>query len=117
MHKCAQVNLYALNVYFCLFYSSFTGFFTAPVNGVYYFQFTMCTYQASHSGVVVYKNNQRMMLNVELREPSGNEFYTNSLVLELKTGDTIDLVLPAGYSVFDDANNYSTFSGTLLFTL
>lgn len=65
----------------------------------------------------MYKNNQRMMLNVEVWEQSGNELYTNSLVLELKAGDTVDLVLPAGYSVYDDSNNCSTFSGTLLFTL
>lgn len=102
---------------FFIFYFRSVGFFTAPVNGVYYVQFTMCSFQASHSGVVVYKNNQKMMLNVELREQFGNEFYTNSLVLELIAGDTIGLVLPSSYSVYDDGNNYSTFSGSLLFPL
>ncbi|XP_030294736.1 complement C1q-like protein 3 [Sparus aurata] len=99
-------------------YNPSTGFFTAPVKGVYNLQFTVFGYYASNSGVYVYKNNQKIMLNWERNSNDlVPEYFTNSLVLELTAGDVIYLVLPSGNSIFDDVNNYSTFSGSLLFTL
>ncbi|XP_059214127.1 complement C1q-like protein 2 [Centropristis striata] len=98
-------------------YNPSTGFFTAPVRGVYYFQFTMCGLQAGPMGVYVFKNNQRIMYNLENKEETDYEYMTNSVVLELMAGDEIHLVLPPGYSLFDSADNESTFSGSLLFTL
>ncbi|XP_059182160.1 heavy metal-binding protein HIP-like [Centropristis striata] len=98
-------------------YSPNTGIFTAPVRGVYYLQFTACGNQAGYIGVRVYKNNQKIMSNWERKDNSSLIFFTNSVVLELMAGDTIHLVLPSGYSLYDDSNNYSTFSGALLFTL
>ncbi|XP_059191785.1 complement C1q-like protein 3 [Centropristis striata] len=93
------------------------SFFTAPVRGVYYFQFTACGYQAGYMGVQVYKNNQMIMFNDELNDGSYLKYLTNSVVLELMAGDEIHLVLPSGYHLFDNHNNISTFSGSLLFTL
>ncbi|KAL7390127.1 hypothetical protein ABVT39_015528 [Epinephelus coioides] len=98
-------------------YNPATGFFTAPVKGVYYLQFTVCGNHAGVVGVYVYKNNQLIMYTAEWKEEEGLEYFTNSAVLELMAGDEIHLVLPSGYSVYDDANNHSTFSGSLLFTL
>ncbi|XP_059199838.1 complement C1q-like protein 2 [Centropristis striata] len=98
-------------------YNPSTGFFTAPVRGVYYFQFTMCGNQAGYMGVQVHKNNQRIMWNNETKEEGGVEYLTNSVVLELMAGDEIHLVLPSGYSLVDTVNNHNTFSGSLLFTL
>ncbi|XP_059214130.1 complement C1q-like protein 2 [Centropristis striata] len=98
-------------------YNPSTGFFTAPVRGVYYFQFTMSGHQAGHMGVQVYKNNQRIMWNAEYKQGSGHDYMTNSVVLELMAGDEIRLVLPPNYSLWDDSNNHNTFSGSLLFTL
>ncbi|XP_059214131.1 complement C1q-like protein 2 [Centropristis striata] len=98
-------------------YNPSTGFFTAPVRGVYYFHFTMSGYQAGWMGVEVYKNNQWIMGNQEYQEERGHNYFTNSIVLELMAGDEIHLVLPSGHSLYDSANNHNTFSGSLLFTL
>ncbi|XP_059207005.1 complement C1q-like protein 2 [Centropristis striata] len=98
-------------------YSPSTGFFTAPVRGVYYFQFTLCGYQKEWMGIYVFKNNQKIMVNVKDKEVTGLEYLTNSVVLELMAGDEIHLVLPGGLSLYDSTNNHSTFSGSLLFTL
>ncbi|XP_036975642.1 uncharacterized protein LOC119031335 isoform X3 [Acanthopagrus latus] len=99
-------------------YNPSTGFFTAPVKGVYNLQFTVFGYHAGYTGVQVYKNNQRIMYNSE--KSSENyvpEYFTKSLVLELTAGDEIHLVLPSGWSIYDNSDNFSTFSGSLLFTL
>ncbi|XP_059211480.1 complement C1q-like protein 2 [Centropristis striata] len=98
-------------------YNPSTGSFTAPVRGAYYFQFTMCNVLTGHMGVKVYKNNQRIMLNLEIKEETSYEYMTNSVILELMAGDEIRLVLPSGFSLFDDSLNQNTFSGSLLFTL
>lgn len=45
------------------------------------------------------------------------EYFTNSVILEMKEGDELHLVLPRGFSVYDDFANSTTFSGALLFTL
>ncbi|XP_030293635.1 complement C1q-like protein 2 isoform X1 [Sparus aurata] len=99
-------------------YNPSTGFFTAPVKGVYYLQFTVFGFKAGYIAVHVYKNNQRIMYNVEKNnEDWVHQYFTNSLVLELTAGDEIHLVLPTSCSIYDNSNNYSTFSGSLLFTL
>ncbi|KAL7390584.1 hypothetical protein ABVT39_023882 [Epinephelus coioides] len=98
-------------------YNPATGFFTAPVKGVYYLQFTVCGKRPGLMGVQLYKNNQQIMHNDEHKEEEGAEYLTNSVVLELMAGDEIHLVLPSGRSVVDSPNNHSTFSGSLLFTL
>nr|XP_046267453.1 uncharacterized protein LOC124071064 [Scatophagus argus] len=98
-------------------YNPATGFFTAPVKGVYYLQFTACGYQAGAIGVQMYKNNQQIMFNWEINENIGLEHFSNSVVLELMAGDEIHLVLPTGFSLYDDGSNYSTLSGSLLLTL
>ncbi|KAM8742329.1 complement C1q-like protein 2 isoform 2-T2 [Acanthopagrus schlegelii] len=98
-------------------YNPSTGFFTAPVKGVYWFQFTVHGYDTSATGVYVYKNNQIMMANWENINNGVREYLTNSLLLELTAGDEIHLVLPSGWSVYDSLSNFNTFSGSLLFTL
>ncbi|XP_051255755.1 cerebellin 17 [Dicentrarchus labrax] len=98
-------------------YNPATGFFTAPVKGVYYLQFTAFGHQAFAFGITVYKNNQCIMYNADWHSNESDEFLTNSLVLELIAGDEIHLVLPSGHSIYDNVNNFSTFSGALLFPL
>ncbi|XP_059211495.1 complement C1q-like protein 2 [Centropristis striata] len=98
-------------------YNPSTGFFTAPVRGVYYFQFTLSGNQTGSMGVKVYKNNLMIMWNGEYKEEAGLEYVTNSVVLELMAGDEIHLVLPSSHSLYDNTNKQNTFSGSLLFTL
>ncbi|XP_049896815.1 major antigen-like isoform X29 [Epinephelus moara] len=98
-------------------YNPATGFFTAPVKGVYYLQFTVCGNLTGLMGVQLYKNKQRMMYNGEWKEASHLKYMTNSAVLELMAGDEIHLVLPSSYAIYNNGDNHSTFSGSLLFTL
>ncbi|XP_070773743.1 uncharacterized protein [Enoplosus armatus] len=98
-------------------YNPSTGFFTAPVKGVYSLQFTASSYRGGYMGVQVYKNNQMIMFNVEWKEEADHEYFTNSLILELIAGDEIHLVLPSGYSLFDNGNKHNTLGGFLLFPL
>lgn len=114
MNIYGHINLHKSVVTLFHFYSHHVGFFTAPVNGVYYLQFTVFGYQAGFMAVYVSKNNQIIMYNWESNQFVGPEYFTNSLVLELKAGDEIHLVLPTGCSAFDNENNQSTFSGFLL---
>lgn len=67
--------------------------------------------------VQVYKNGQKIMSNWERNLDVTPEFFTNSVILELIAGDEIHLLLPSGLYLFDDGNNYNTFSGSLLFLL
>ncbi|XP_037603764.1 uncharacterized protein LOC119475302 isoform X5 [Sebastes umbrosus] len=97
-------------------YNPATGFFTAPVKGVYYLQFTLFGLRIGHMAVTVYKNNQKIMFNVE-RNDGNYEYFTNSVVLELLAGDKIHLDLPSTYTLFDSTDNHCTFSGSLLFPL
>ncbi|XP_042354532.1 uncharacterized protein LOC121952111 [Plectropomus leopardus] len=99
-------------------YNPATGFFTAPVNGVYSLQFTVSGGNTGYMGVKLYRNSRQIMFNVEWKEKNTDlQYLTNSVILELMAGDTVHLVLPSSYSVFDSVNNHNTFSGSLLFTL
>ncbi|XP_044079549.1 uncharacterized protein LOC122888773 [Siniperca chuatsi] len=96
-------------------YNPATGFFIAPVKGVYSLQFTVSGHNIDNIGIIMYKNNQRIMYNAEWKKNAG--YFTNALVLELIAGDEIHLDLPLGFGLYDDGDNHSTFSGFLLFPL
>ncbi|KAL6098750.1 uncharacterized protein ACO6RY_17824 [Pungitius sinensis] len=98
-------------------YSPSTGFFTAPVKGVYYFQFTASSNSKGLMGVYVFKNNNIIMYNEELNDGSSFKYLTNSVVLELIAGDEVRLVLPSKRLLSENGNNHNTFSGALLFPL
>lgn len=92
------------------------GFFTAPFKGIYYFQFTMFGIPQGTAGVTMYLNNIAIMHSHDANYDE-SEYFTNSVILEMKEGDELHLVLPRGFSVYDDSAISTTFSGALLFTL
>ncbi|XP_041798183.1 complement C1q tumor necrosis factor-related protein 3-like [Chelmon rostratus] len=100
-------------------YNPFTGIFTAPVKGVYYFRFTGMDHRSAvHMGVALYKNGQRLMLTYEINVNNGYfEHMSNGATLELEKGDTVYLRLPANKGLYDNNESHNTFSGFLLFTL
>ena len=101
-----------------LIFSSDAGIFTAPVRGVYYIRFTLRDNRASvWSGAYLYHNDKMVMWNAHYKDGHGDGHVSNALVLQLEKGDVIYMVLGSSYSVYDDSNNYTTFSGFLLYAL
>ncbi|XP_053180634.1 complement C1q-like protein 2 isoform X3 [Scomber japonicus] len=99
-------------------YSPTTGLFTAPVRGVYYFSFNIMDQRKNvWTGVYLYHNDKRLLLNDDYNDEHANNRISNSLALQLEKGDLVYMVLPAHRSVFDDANDHTTFNGFLLFPL
>ncbi|XP_062391032.1 complement C1q-like protein 2 [Sardina pilchardus] len=99
-------------------YSSTTGFFTAPVRGVYYFRFTVADVLSSRSMTIrMCKNGEQIMYLHEYDTDGQVSYLSSGATLQLEEGDVVNMRLPAGYKLFDNTNNYTTFSGFLLFTL
>ncbi|XP_063049386.1 complement C1q-like protein 2 [Engraulis encrasicolus] len=99
-------------------YSSTTGFFTAPVRGVYYFRFTVLDWLSSrYMDIKMYKNGQQLMFLWDYDNDGQASYLSSGLTLQLEKGDLVNMVLPAGRRLYDDPNNYCTFSGFLLFPL
>ncbi|XP_038849243.1 cerebellin-2-like [Salvelinus namaycush] len=98
-------------------YNPNTGIFTAPVRGVYYFRFSMVSYEtALLGGLNMYRNGQRILHNGQYYN-AGNEYVCNGVTLHLQKDDTVHMRLPNGWAVYDDDSNHSTFSGFLLFPM
>ncbi|XP_010901848.2 complement C1q tumor necrosis factor-related protein 3 [Esox lucius] len=101
-------------------YSSSTGSFTAPVNGVYFFTFTSYSWAKTvNIGVALYKNHEEVALVYEHQDKGDNEdFASSGITLKLVKGDKVYLVLPSGFMVTANAyRNVSTFSGFLIFQM
>ncbi|XP_063072673.1 complement C1q-like protein 2 [Engraulis encrasicolus] len=103
-------------------YSSTTGFFTAPISGVYYFRFTVMDYLDNRGMAIrMYKNGRNgsgsLMDLYEYDADGKPSILSSGLTLQLEKGEAVNMVLPAGYRLYDDTFNRSTFSGFLLFPL
>lgn len=99
-------------------YSPSTGFFTAPVKGMYYFRFTLCGHTSKGSmGVKLFHNGKSTMYNLQGRYNGQFEYLSNAVIIELNVGDELHLALPEDSAVYDNENNHSTFSGFLLFNM
>ncbi|KAL2080878.1 hypothetical protein ACEWY4_022731 [Coilia grayii] len=99
-------------------YSSTTGFFTAPVRGVYYFRFTVMEVLSSrYMEIQMFKNGQQLMELYEYDSDGKATYLSSGLTLQLEVGDEVNLRIPPGHRLYDDSNNDSTFSGFLLVPL
>ncbi|XP_062391033.1 complement C1q-like protein 4 [Sardina pilchardus] len=99
-------------------YSSTTGFFTAPVKGVYYFRFTVRDGLTSrYMHIMMFKNGEQIMWLSEYDTDGHPAYLSSGATLQLEEGDVVNMRLPAGYRLYDNTNNLSTFSGFLLFPL
>ncbi|XP_046897887.1 collagen alpha-2(VIII) chain-like isoform X2 [Hypomesus transpacificus] len=99
-------------------YSPVTGVFTAPVRGVYYFRFTAVDLRKSGGmGVAMYKNDFVIIANSAYNTDGQAKFLANAVTVELEQGDQIMMRLPPSYGLWDNSNNYNTFSGFLLFPM
>ena len=99
-------------------FSDITGFFTAPVKGVYYFRFTVMDVLSSRSMTIrIVKNGEQVMRLYEYDTDAQPSYLSSGVTLQLEVGDVVNMQLPAGYRLFDNSDNHSTFSGFLLFPL
>ncbi|XP_063063915.1 uncharacterized protein LOC134456480 [Engraulis encrasicolus] len=99
-------------------YNSTTGFFTAPVRGVYYFSFTVMDNLDSRYMIIrMYKNRERLMWLNEHDTDGKASYLSGGLTLQLEKGDTVILQIPEKSRLYDNDSNHSTFSGFLLFPL
>ncbi|XP_028261657.1 cerebellin-2-like [Parambassis ranga] len=99
-------------------YSPVTGYFTAPVRGVYYFSFNSicwatnqgtCGGSLYHNGIFI-----ASWYGHSSTHPTSG---FNSAALLLKAGDNVNVRLWAQNRISDSGNKYSTFTGFLLFPM
>ncbi|XP_056121590.1 cerebellin-2-like [Rhinichthys klamathensis goyatoka] len=99
-------------------YDTNTGIFTAPVKGVYYFNFVLFHHHAMPTGVRLLKNGHHVVGATDSAPGLDTEdTASNAVCLLLEKGDRISLQLWENRRVYTDGNRRNTFSGHLLFTM
>ncbi|KAL7398459.1 hypothetical protein ABVT39_010375 [Epinephelus coioides] len=99
-------------------YNPNTGYFTAPIRGVYYFRFDGHSSHSNHMMIMHLIKNGRLIVTAADLPPSPADLAdnaSNGAVLQLEVGDIVSVSLSG--EVWDDNNNRTTFSGFLLFPL
>ncbi|XP_063069987.1 heavy metal-binding protein HIP-like [Engraulis encrasicolus] len=96
-------------------YDTESGFFIAPVRGVYYFRFT--AYNRQDPGklltIRMYKNGQHV---VYLSDVDGT-YLSTGVTLEMEKGEDIILMLTAHSQICCSPHNESTFTAFMVFPL
>ncbi|XP_076609364.1 complement C1q-like protein 2 isoform X1 [Chaetodon auriga] len=94
------------------------GIFTATVKGMYFFRFSMFNNlnPVANSVVSLMKNGVRLTSVWDASGSDANDMGSNAVVIPLEVGDNVYVELQANRVVYDDAMNYNTFSGFLIFT-
>ncbi|XP_016136006.1 cerebellin 9 [Sinocyclocheilus grahami] len=99
-------------------YDTNTGAFTAPVKGVYFFNFVVFNPYDISTGVKLLKNGNLVVAASDNPPGQDTEDTTcNSVSLILEQGDQIRLQLIENRRIYTDALRRNTFSGHLLFTM
>ncbi|KAJ8366313.1 hypothetical protein AAFF_G00362790 [Aldrovandia affinis] len=98
-------------------YNQYTGIFTAPRRGVYFFTFSNYSAGSNSLGSSLYKNGV-MIASAAIWQNSYTENQSsNAVALLLEVGDPVYNRLSSGSQVHDNTNNHCTFSGFLLFPM
>ncbi|XP_041921427.1 complement C1q-like protein 4 isoform X3 [Alosa sapidissima] len=96
-------------------YDKTNGLFTAPRNGVYMFNYHIFAGGDHGAGAKLLKNKDQVVAAYNHVAP--HDINTSqSVILQLQEGDTVSLLLEAGWWVAAYTGHLTTFSGHLLFT-
>ncbi|KAK2882333.1 complement C1q-like protein 4 [Channa argus] len=93
------------------------GVFTAPIRGVYRFEWHVGAPGNSYNVGVHLVKNKDLIANAYEVQSSGYASTSQSVTLILQAKDVVFLRLWSGSRLYDNANHQSTFSGHLLFTI
>ena len=110
------VKLFISSVCVCdLLFFSHSGFFTAPVKGVYDFSFYIYGQgNSNHMGALLRRKGTNLVMAYTVLD-RGFINSSNGVSVLLEVGDVVDVFLPANHRILDNANHHSTFRGHLLF--
>ncbi|KAL3973727.1 hypothetical protein ACER0C_022353 [Sarotherodon galilaeus] len=97
-------------------YNPSTGIFTAPVRGVYHFDWKVYGKENIQAGALLYRNGEKISIAYEL-PTSGGVSASNAASLLLQAGDQVSVRLLANSRIYENPDNHNTFSGHLLFTM
>ena len=89
-----------------------TGVFTAPVTGRYHFTFTAQSVSSGRTGNYVHLRVNGVKTGAS-HAPSKDYNLPILATLNLKKGDTVDMLMDGG-AIWDDSDHFTQFSGVLL---
>ncbi|XP_063067117.1 cerebellin-1-like [Engraulis encrasicolus] len=95
-------------------YNADTGFFTAPVRGLYEFSFVLHS-AGGYSSLGTLRRNRQDVVSVYSTQGSHHNNASNGVSLLLEKGDVVDVFMPPNMWAFDNQYHYTTFRGHLLF--
>ncbi|XP_023205391.1 uncharacterized protein LOC111611728 isoform X1 [Xiphophorus maculatus] len=93
------------------------GLFTAPVRGVYHFDFHIHGHGSTNPTSAVLVKNGEQIFTSWTHQPAGAQKASNGVSLLLEIGDVVFLRMRANSRIYDNTDNHTTFSGHLLFTM
>uniref|UniRef100_I3JT74 C1q domain-containing protein n=1 Tax=Oreochromis niloticus TaxID=8128 RepID=I3JT74_ORENI len=97
-------------------YNPHTGIFTAPVRGVYHFEFHIFGHGGTPVGAYMFRNGDKIFIAYE-HSTSGELSASNGASLLLEAGDQVSVRLLTGRRIYDNQAHHTTFSGHLIFTM
>ncbi|XP_041479958.1 collagen alpha-1(X) chain-like [Lytechinus variegatus] len=99
-------------------FDAYTGIYTAPVAGAYYFIFNIHMASTHKNPYVKLMLNGKMQVSVhDYDNRDAFDSTTNSVILELQASDRVWLQLDADNEVSSNSNRYTTFTGYMIFKL
>uniref|UniRef100_A0A087XD36 C1q domain-containing protein n=1 Tax=Poecilia formosa TaxID=48698 RepID=A0A087XD36_POEFO len=98
-------------------YNPNTGLFTAPVRGVYHFEFHIHGHGSNNPTSAELVKNRQQIFTAWTSQPAGGQKASNGVSLLLEIGDVVFLRMRANSWIADTAGHHTTFSGHLLFTM
>ncbi|BFZ00973.1 hypothetical protein BsWGS_04012 [Bradybaena similaris] len=95
-------------------YNSYTGVFTAPVDGVYGFHMHVLTQSGAEAWLDLF-HNEEYIVSTYANEPGGYDAAGNSVMLTLNVGDRIQVKAHTSALLYGQADQqYATFTGFLI---